>query len=104
MLASFMGGASVARAEEILNAAGMPTFSFPDTAARAFAYMWHYSDNLRALYETPELEESVGRPPRRGRDSRCRADRRPHAAHRTRIEAAARILRDSGDANGIGGI
>jgi acetyltransferase len=58
ILASFMGGASVARADEILNAAGIPTFSFPDSAARAFAYMWHYSDNLRALYETPELTET----------------------------------------------
>lgn len=59
ILASWMGGASVARAEEILNAAGVPTFPFPDMAARAFAYMWHYSDNLRALYETPELAEST---------------------------------------------
>ena len=59
ILASWMGGASVARAEEILNAAGIPTFSFPDSAARAFAYMWHYSENLRALYETPELAESA---------------------------------------------
>jgi acetyltransferase len=59
ILASFMGGASVAGAEEILNAAGIPTFPFPDTAAGAFAYMWHYSDNLRALYETPELVESA---------------------------------------------
>ncbi len=58
ILASFMGGASVARSEEILNAAGIPTFPFPDTASRAFAYMWHYSDNLRALYETPELTET----------------------------------------------
>ena len=46
-------------AEEILNAAGIPTFPFPDTAARAFAYMCHYSENLRALYETPELAESA---------------------------------------------
>ena len=59
MLASFMGGASVARAEEILNASGIPTFSFPDTAARAFAYMWNYSENLRTLYETPELAEAA---------------------------------------------
>jgi acetyltransferase len=58
ILASWMGGASVARAEEILNAASIPTFPFPDTAARAFAYMWQYSDNLRALYETPELTET----------------------------------------------
>ena len=56
VLASFMGGTSIARAEEILNASGIPTFPFPDTAARAFAYMWNYSENLRALYETPELE------------------------------------------------
>ncbi|HEY1759157.1 MAG TPA: bifunctional acetate--CoA ligase family protein/GNAT family N-acetyltransferase [Bryobacteraceae bacterium] len=59
IIASFMGGASVAGAEEILNAAGIPTFAFPDTAARAFAYMWQYSENLRALYETPELGEGA---------------------------------------------
>jgi len=58
VLASWMGGASVARGEEILNAAGIPTFPFPDTAARAFAYMWQYSDNLRGLYETPQLAEA----------------------------------------------
>ena len=56
ILASFMGGESVARAQEILNGSGIPAFPFPDTAARAFAYMWKYSENLRALYETPELE------------------------------------------------
>ncbi len=55
VLASWMGGAAVARGEEILNTAGIPTFLFPDSAARAFTYMWHYSYNLRALYETPEL-------------------------------------------------
>jgi acetyltransferase len=59
ILASWMGGASVAPGEEILNAAGIPTFPFPDTASRVFAYMWHYSENLRALYETPELAASL---------------------------------------------
>jgi acetyltransferase len=54
ILASWMGGASVARGTEILNAAGIPTFPYPDSAARAFSYMWQYSENLRALYETPE--------------------------------------------------
>jgi acetyltransferase len=58
VLASWMGGSAMARGEEILNAAGIPTFPFPDTAARAFADMWRYSDNLRLLYETPELAES----------------------------------------------
>jgi len=53
LLTSWMGGASIARGEAILNAAGIPTFSFPDTAARAFNYMWRYTYNLRGLYETP---------------------------------------------------
>jgi acetyltransferase len=53
VLASFMGGPEVSAAEEILNRVGIPTFSFPDTAARAFNYMWKYSYNLRGLYETP---------------------------------------------------
>lgn len=57
LLASWMGGASIAGGEAILNAAGIPTFSFPDTAARAFNYMWRYSYNLRGLYETPRLSE-----------------------------------------------
>jgi acetyltransferase len=55
ILASWMGAAEVAEGEEILNACGIPTFQFPDAAARTFCYMWRYSDNLRALYETPAL-------------------------------------------------
>lgn len=53
ILASWMGGVEVAAGEAILNQVGVPTFPYPDTAARAFQYMWRYSDNLRALYETP---------------------------------------------------
>ena len=41
--------------EEILNNAGIPTFPYPDTAMRVFAYMWRYADNLRSLYETPAV-------------------------------------------------
>ena len=52
-LASWMGGADVRAGEEIFNRAGIPAFSYPDTAARAFNYMWRYSYNLRGLYETP---------------------------------------------------
>jgi acetyltransferase len=58
LLASWMGGTSIGRAESILNNAGIPTFPYPDTAARAFTYMWRYSENLRSLYETPSLAES----------------------------------------------
>ena len=53
ILASWMGAGEVEDGEDILNRANIPTFKYPDRAARAFYYMWRYSDNLRALYETP---------------------------------------------------
>ena len=34
-----MGGKEVEPGEDILNVAGIPTFKYPDTAARAFYYM-----------------------------------------------------------------
>jgi acetyltransferase len=55
VLASWMGGVDVAAGEEILNRANIPTFPYPDTAARAFNYMWQYSYNLKSLYETPDM-------------------------------------------------
>ncbi len=58
ILASWMGGDRAAEGEAILNKAGIPTFSFPDNAVRAFHYLWRYSYNLNALYETPTLAES----------------------------------------------
>jgi len=57
LIATWMGGDGVADGIAILNAAGIPTFSYPDTAARAFTYMWRYTYNLRGLYETPALVE-----------------------------------------------
>ena len=41
-----MGGVATAEGEQILNEAGIPTFPYPDTAARAFCYMWNYSRNI----------------------------------------------------------
>ncbi len=55
IIASWMGAGQVEKGEDILNAARIPTFKYPDRAARAFYYMWRYSENLRALYETPAL-------------------------------------------------
>ncbi len=52
ILASWMGGAQVLAGEDLLNRAGICTFEYPDTAARAFCYLWKYSDNLRAMDET----------------------------------------------------
>jgi len=53
IIATWMGGNEVAPGEAILNKLNIPTFPYPDTAARVFDYMAHYSENLRGLYETP---------------------------------------------------
>ncbi|MGE5207714.1 MAG: bifunctional acetate--CoA ligase family protein/GNAT family N-acetyltransferase [Alphaproteobacteria bacterium] len=55
VLASWIGGVGVRAGVEILDRAGIPTFEYPDLAARAFCAMWRYSHNLDALYETPTL-------------------------------------------------
>ncbi len=55
VLASWMGGKDVVAGEAILNQANIPTFGYPDTAARIFTLMWRYAYNLRGLYETPTL-------------------------------------------------
>jgi acetyltransferase len=55
VLASWIGGVGVRPGVEILDRAGIPTFEYPDAAARAFCAMWRYSHNLDALYETPAL-------------------------------------------------
>jgi acetyltransferase len=59
ILASFMGGESITPARPVFNAAGIPLFSYPDTAAKVFCSMWRYSYNLRALYETPVLADGT---------------------------------------------
>lgn len=65
VLASWMGGSSLDTARMTLNAAAIPTYDYPDAAARSFALMWQYSDRLRLLYERPALpksdEEATGR-------------------------------------------
>ncbi|MCP3137323.1 bifunctional acetate--CoA ligase family protein/GNAT family N-acetyltransferase [Pyxidicoccus xibeiensis] len=60
VLASWMGGSEVVAGERLLNDAGIPTFGYPDTAARIFNYMWRYTYNLAGLYETPTLAEEPG--------------------------------------------
>ncbi len=67
VLASWMGGAEVTAGEQILNQAGIPTFQFPDSAVRAFNYMWRYSYNLKGLYETPALPQHADAAVQRGK-------------------------------------
>ena len=90
VLTSWMGGASIAPGEAMLNAAGIPTFPYPDTAARAFTYMWRYSYNLRGLYETPSLAEGQEArpvvPTPGGKHYRDRPQPGPGVAERVRIQ------------------
>ncbi len=64
VLASWMGGEEVEAGVEILERAGIPTFAYPDDAARIFNLMWRYDDNLRALLETPTLPSDEATPNR----------------------------------------
>jgi len=80
IIATWMGGNEVASGEVILNKASIPSFPYPDTAARVFDYMAHYSENLRSLYETPM---SVGEADQDGLD-------------RERAAQIIKTVRDSG--------
>ena len=58
LIASWMGGPMVSKGNEILNDAGIPTFSYPDRAVKAFVNMWKYQDNLSHLYEVPNYKKT----------------------------------------------
>ena len=55
ILASWMGGASVDAGQAVLETASIPTFPYPDSAARIFTHMWRYTYNLRGFYQTPTV-------------------------------------------------
>jgi len=55
IIASWMGGEDVTEGELILNQNQIPTYRYPDAAARLFNFMWRYSYNLKGIYETPTL-------------------------------------------------
>jgi acetyltransferase len=49
----WMGGRSIGKAVDILNASGIPTYDTPERAVRAFLYMVEYARNLEMLQEIP---------------------------------------------------
>ncbi|MBI4772671.1 MAG: bifunctional acetate--CoA ligase family protein/GNAT family N-acetyltransferase [Deltaproteobacteria bacterium] len=53
LLTVCMGGASMVKAREIYNKAGIPTFETPERAVRAFMHMVSYTRNLEMLQEIP---------------------------------------------------
>ncbi|OUC14142.1 MAG: acetyl CoA synthetase subunit alpha [Alkalinema sp. CACIAM 70d] len=78
ILASWMGDIEVEAGAELLNQASIPTFPFPDTAARMFNYLWRYSQNLRSIYETPVLSSNN------------------HAPHRSTVQSILQQALDQG--------
>ncbi|MGB7442141.1 MAG: bifunctional acetate--CoA ligase family protein/GNAT family N-acetyltransferase [Coleofasciculaceae cyanobacterium] len=55
VFASWMGGSETKAGETLLNCASIPTYPYPDSAARLFNLMWRYSYNLSGIYQTPAL-------------------------------------------------
>jgi acetyl coenzyme A synthetase (ADP forming)-like protein len=62
LLACWMGGESVREGIGLLNTAGIPTFSAPEPAIRAFLHMVQYRRNQELLYQTPEALPENGSP------------------------------------------
>lgn len=89
ILASWMGDANVSAGELLLNQAKIPTYRFPDTAARMFSYLWQFSYNLRGIYETPVLpaDAAAGIPDRSRVESIIAAARQAHRAILTEAES-----------------
>ncbi|CAN1210983.1 bifunctional acetate--CoA ligase family protein/GNAT family N-acetyltransferase [Tumidithrix helvetica PCC 7403] len=88
ILASWMGGAEVMAGEAILNSASIPTYVYPDSAARVFNYMWQYSYNLRGIYETPALlEDRDGLPSRSVAEELIETVRREGRTVMTEVES-----------------
>jgi acetyltransferase len=57
ILASWMGDAEITAGENILNRNQIPTYRYPDSAARLFNLMWQHSYSLQGIYETPTLPQ-----------------------------------------------
>jgi len=64
VLTAWMGGAKVHEGIQRFNNAGIPTYTTPEQAIRAFMYLVSYARNRQLLYETPRalpVEYSVDR-------------------------------------------
>ena len=58
VLASWMGDSAVSEARQAMNLAGLPTYDYPDEAARAFQFMWQRHQRMRLLRETNRLADT----------------------------------------------
>jgi acetyltransferase len=62
-MTSWMGGAQVEQARQILNAARIPDFGTLENAVDAFSYLARYNRNQRLLLQTPARLDSGQEPP-----------------------------------------
>ncbi|GAB6187121.1 bifunctional acetate--CoA ligase family protein/GNAT family N-acetyltransferase [Thermopirellula anaerolimosa] len=53
VLAAWMGGHTVAEGMQVLNDCGVPSYTTPEKAVRAFMHLVSYARNLTLLHETP---------------------------------------------------
>jgi acetyltransferase len=63
VMTSWMGGAQVEQARQILNAARIPDFGTLENAVDAFSYLARYNRNQRLLLQTPARLDSGQEPP-----------------------------------------
>ncbi len=54
IIATWMGGKTIAKAKEVLIHNNIPTYETPEEAVKTYMYMYKYGRNLGLLYETPE--------------------------------------------------
>ncbi len=54
IMAAWLGGASMHESMNVFNNAGIPVYSTPEQAIRAFMTLTRYSVNLQTLFETPK--------------------------------------------------
>ena len=63
LLVSWMGGDTTKEGRKLLSKAGVPNFQYPDAAAHIFNYLWKYAYNLKGIYQTPRISDSMKKNP-----------------------------------------
>ena len=87
IFASWMGGAQVEAGRGLLAKAGIPSFPFPDMACKIFNQLWRHSENLAALYETPDFFEDGYQADRQGVTEKLDAARQAGRTLLTELES-----------------
>ncbi len=63
LLVSWMGGDTTKEGRKLLSKAGFPNFQYPDAASHIFNYLWKYAYNLKGIYQTPRISDSMQKNP-----------------------------------------